>query len=64
MAPAAYVADDGLVGRTSVGGKALGPVKALCACIGYFLVRDAVDLLCWESGFGIGGFWKGKEERG
>jgi hypothetical protein len=33
MAPAAYVAEDGL-GQASMGGAALGPVKAGCPSVG------------------------------
>jgi hypothetical protein len=34
MAPATYVAENGLVGRSSVGGEALGPVKVRCPSVG------------------------------
>ena len=39
MAPVAYVAEDGFVGIN--GGEALGPVKALCPCVGECQGRKA-----------------------
>ena len=40
MAPAAYVPEDGVV-KASMGGQALGPVKAFCPSVVEFKSREA-----------------------
>jgi hypothetical protein len=65
MAPAAYVAKDDLV-KSSMGGEALGPVKALCPslweCQGQ--ISGVSGLVSRGRGEGIGCFQRGNQERG
>ena len=55
MAQAAYVAEDGL---SSMGGEALGPVKALCPSIGECQDQDW-EWMGWGAGEGDGDFQRG-----
>ena len=61
MALAAYVAEDGLVSHSSMGGEALCPVKVLCPSIGDCLGQEAEvgGLVSRERGKSIEDFWRG-----
>ena len=56
VAPAAYVARGWPCG-SSVGGQALGPVKALCPCVGECQCQEAILVWAGEQG-------KGEEDMG
>jgi hypothetical protein len=49
-----------------MGGEALGPVQALCLSVRECQDQEAVvgGLVSRGSGKGIGGFWRGNQERG
>ena len=71
MVPTAYVAEDGLIRHSSMGGEALGLVKAQCLSVGEFEAwrQKWVDRLGntlieagkgeWGREFQEGGIWKG-----
>ena len=65
MAPAAFVAEDGLVGHQWEE-KALGPVKALCPSVGECQGQEAGvgELVSRGMGKEIGVFRRGNQERG
>ena len=65
MAPAAYVAEDGLVGHQWEE-KALGPVKALCPSVGECQGQEAGvgELVSSGIGEGLRGFQSRNQERG
>ena len=48
---AAYVAEDGLVSRSSMGGEALGPVKVPCPSVGECQGQEA-GVVGWGAGGG------------
>jgi hypothetical protein len=62
MALAAYVAEDGLLTWSSMGGEAIGLVKVLCPNIGECQDKEAGvgGLGSRGKGEGIGDFWRGK----
>jgi hypothetical protein len=65
MALAAYVPEDGLNGRSSMGGEALGPVRVLCPNIGECQGQEVgmgglVSRGKWE---GTRGFQRGYQKR-
>ena len=61
LALVAYVAEDGLISQSSVGGEALGSVKVLCPSIGHCHGQESgVGGLMSrekEKGIGVGGLW-------
>ena len=66
MALVAYVAEDGLVGRSSMAGEALGSVKVLCPSIGECQGQEVGvgGLVSRGRREGIEGFQRGTQERG
>jgi hypothetical protein len=65
MAPAKYVAEDGLVGHQWEE-ESLGLMKALCHSVGDFQGQEAGvgGLVSRGMGEGIGDFQRGNQERG
>jgi hypothetical protein len=66
MAPAAYVAEEGWPSQSSMGGEALGPVKALCPSAGECQGQEAGvgGLVSRGMRERIGRFSEGKPGRG
>jgi hypothetical protein len=66
MAPAAYVAEDGLVGHQWEKKEPLGLVKVLCPSIGECQSQEAGVGGLGTRGRGkrIGDFWRGNQEKG
>jgi hypothetical protein len=64
MALVAYVAEDGLVGRSSMAGEALGSVKVLCPSIGECQGQEVGVGGLVSRGKGIEDFQRGNQERG
>jgi hypothetical protein len=65
LAPAAHAAEDGL-SWTSMGGEALGPVKAPCPSVGDARARNGSGWVGEQGDGGDGGgcFWRGNQETG